>query len=147
MPRPTNNLRLTTEKVVIPEKVREKSGLYVLELCGYKTWRLGKPVPVKCQNPRCGTFQWAKASGNAKGFPDCAVGHETRWKGFILLLETKRTGGKKGADQVDLVEAGLSTFVVTEEDFVRAVMAAEVRLGLAPNPKLVNWLEVNRKGS
>ena len=142
-----NALKLTREKVVIPEKLREKNGLYVLELLGYKTWRIGKPVPVTCRNPQCRTFQWATASGNAKGFPDCVLGHPTRWAGFTLLLETKKTGGERGEEQISLVEQGYSTFVTTEEDFVRAVMAAEKRMGLTPNPKLVNWLEINRKGT
>lgn len=147
MPRGNNNLRLTSEKVVIPEKVREKSGLYVLELCGYKTWRLGKPVPVTCRNPKCRTFQWATTSANTTGVPDTVIGHVSRWRGFVLFLETKKTGGTKREAQVELVEEGFSTFVVTEEDFVRAVMAAEERLGLSPNPKLLNWLEVNRKAA
>ena len=139
-------LTLTREKVVIPEKVREKNGLYVLELLGYKTWRLGKPIPVTCRNPKCRTFQWAAASANTEGVPDCVVGNRLRWKGFVLFLETKRTGGAKRDAQVDLVEDGFSTFVTTEEDFVRAVMAAEERMGLPINLKLVNWLDVNRKG-
>ena len=137
-------LTLTREKVVIPEKVREKNGLYVLELLGYKTWRIGKPVPVTCK--QCRTFQFAQASGNDKSFPDCVVGHRSRWAGFTLLLETKKTGGKREEGQIALVDDGFSTFVTTEEDFVRAVMAAEERMGLAVNPKLVNWLDVNRKG-
>ena len=141
----TPRLTLTREKVVIPEKVREKNGLYVLELLGYKTWRIGKPVPVTCRNPKCRLFQWAAASGNSKGFPDNVIGHPA-WHGFTLLLETKKTGGGRGEEQVSLVEQGYSTFVTTEEDFVRAVIAAEERMGLPVNPKLVNWLEVNRKG-
>ena len=100
-----NNLRLTAEKVVIPEKVRERNGLYVLELLGYKTWRIGKPVPVTCR--QCRAFQWAQASGNDKSFPDCVIGHTTRWQGFTLLLETKRTGGKREEGQVALVEEGV----------------------------------------
>ncbi len=139
-------LRLTREKVVIPEKVREKNGLYVLELLGYKTWRLGKPVPVTCKNPNCRTFQWAQTTGNTTGVSDTLIGHKIRWPGVVLMIETKKTGGPKREEQIALVEEGFSTFVTTEEDFVRAVMAAEERMGLAVNPRLVNWLEVNHKG-
>ena len=91
--KPRDNFKLTRERVVIPEKQREKAGLYVLELLGYKTWRIGKPVPVTCRNPKCRLFQWAQASGNDKSFPDTVIGHRTRWKGFTLLLETR--GGIK----------------------------------------------------
>ena len=101
--------KLVAEKVVIPEKVREKSGLYVLELLGYRTWRLGKPIPVTCRNPKCRTFQWATASANAIGVPDCVVGHRERWRGFVLFLETKRTAGAKREAQIDLVKEGFST--------------------------------------
>lgn len=137
--------KLTPERTVIPEKVRERSGLYVLELLGYRTWRLGKPVPVTCRNPQCRTFQWAQATGNTTGIPDCVVGHRTRWKGFVLFLETKRAGGAKRDEQAELVDEGFSAFVTTEEDFVRAVIAAEERLGLPANPNLINWLVVNRR--
>lgn len=139
--------KLTPEKVVIPEKVREKSGIYVLTLLGYSVKTLGKPIPVTCRNPKCRTFQWAATTGNSVGVADVLVGHETRWPGVWIMLETKKTGGAKRDAQVELVENGLSTFVTTEEDFVRAVIMAEQRMQIPINPKLIHWLEINRKAA
>ena len=139
--------KLTPEKVVIPEKIRERTGVYVLTLLGYTVKTLGKPIPVTCKNPKCRTFQWASKTGNSTGVADVLVSHEARWPGVWVMLETKRTGGAKREEQVALVEDGLSTFVTTEEEFVRAIIMAEQRMGLSVNPKLINWLEVNPKAS
>ncbi len=140
----TQILKLKPQKVVISEKVREKNGCSVLVGLGYEVKTLGKPIPVNC--PQCKAFHWAKTTGNTTGVADVLVSHKTRWPGVWTMLETKRTGGPKREAQIDLFEDGLSTFVVTEEDFVRAVIAAEERMGIEVNPRLINWLEVNRKG-
>lgn len=62
------------------------------------------------------------------------------------MLETKKSDkAARRKEQVELAEAGFSTFYVTEEQAVRAVIHAERQMGLEPNPRLLSWLEQNVK--
>lgn len=147
IPKNGRPLRLKPETVVISEKIRERNAIYTLTMLGYVVMFLGKPIPVTCRNPQCRTHQWAKTTGNSPGVSDLIVTHPTYWPSKTWkMLETKRTGGDRREEQIKLVEAGLSTFYVTEEEAVRAVIETERLMGLAPNPRLLRYLQMNVKG-
>ena len=129
--------------------MREKNAVHILRWLGYTVMTLGKPVPTTC--PKCRTFHWAHTTGNTEGVADVVVSHPTYWVGPDgRSLGLWRTPGNKKSskadrrkEQIELANKGLSTIYVTEEQAVRAVIDVERRLGLPPNPKLLNWLEQN----
>ena len=141
-------LNMKVQAPELSEKQREKNAIQTLTLLGYTVKHLGKPIPVTCRNPKCRAFQWASTTGNATGVADLLVTHPQRWPGVWQMLETKKSDrADRRQEQIDLADAGLSTFFVTEEQAVRSVMAAEERMGVEPNPKLLNWLKCNVKGA
>ena len=107
---------------------------------------LGKPIPVQC--PRCKTRHWAQLTGNSPGVSDVILTHKTRWPGVWKMLETKKgPKAKRRKEQIELANAGLSTFYVTEEQAVRTVIDIEQRMGLEVNPRLLSWLREHVPGN
>lgn len=147
----TNELRNELRMVVqeLPEKVREKQAVDTLRSLGYEVATLGKPIHVRCKNPQCRAEQWAKHTGNSPGVSDVIVSHPTRWpSGTWKMLETKKSDrAARRKEQVRYAELGLATFYVTQEQAVRAILDVEQRMGLDPNPALLNWLRCNVKGA
>lgn len=148
-PKRRPSLRMQVQAPEISEKQREKNATGTLRSLGYTVKHLGKPIPVTCKNPKCRTFQWAKTTGNSTGVADLLVTHAVYWPAKCwIMIETKKSDkADRSEEQIKLAEAGLSTFYVTEEEAVRTIIAAEQRMGLEPNPKLLNWLRGNVKGA
>lgn len=130
----------------ISEKIRERNSVHTLQWLGYRVMTTGKPVPVVCRN--CRVHQFAQTTGSTPGLADVLVSHP-RWPGQNWrMLETKKSDrAPRRKEQVELAEAGFSTFYVTEEQAVHAVIHTERQMGLEPNPRLLSWLEQNVKGA
>lgn len=145
MPR-RSPLNMKVQTVELSEKQREKNAVDTLRRLGYEVLTTGKPVPVMCRN--CRAHQFAATTGNTPGTPDVLVSHPDWPIKCYKGLETKKSGkAPRRPEQVRLADLGLSTFYVTEEQAVRTIIDIEQKMGLEPNPALLNWIQCNVQGA
>ena len=94
--------------VKIPEKLRQRAGVYVLRLHGYRVNECGQfKARVRCPNAKCGqSFFPPGGYGNDAGTPDAFVTHDTRWPGVWCAMDFKTPQTTRRPEQIAMVEFG-----------------------------------------